>query len=362
MARKSQWQQFADNFNSVYGSFTKMAQDWETQDVMEEQPELITTDTGTQQWQYGGKTYDKEITPEMLRGLQYQRLGDVMTKYGDAKGAMEMGLRSEELQEKRRENEIKQSAYLIDKPFNDAMVQYSQQAKDFKSAEEAKDAFFNIYEQFKPQEAQAMRNKWSADDVQKVTLDGQKVSKEIQNIMSDPKQGLQGVVKWIDDNNGINAGAKLITNQDGSMSLVATSPETGEPIETIASGANEVELRAQLEAFTTPGGSTKLAAQMLEQRKAEAQIAKDRAAAEKYKSETGKGGRDFPNEQKNKAWADYRRSEAYIMEADGKGLAEKEAMRRRWSDEYDRIAGGNRGGGLTSGASVPTGVTITKEK
>jgi hypothetical protein len=96
--RKSPWQQFADNFDSVYGTFNKFGSAMETRGIMNEKPEEEIIQEGprnsyeraTGKWNYGGKTYDKEITPDMLRGLQYNRLGDVMAKYGDPTGAMDM--------------------------------------------------------------------------------------------------------------------------------------------------------------------------------------------------------------------------------------------------------------------------------
>ena len=98
MPRKSPWQQFADNFDSVYGSFNKLGSALETRGIMGEKPEeemvqegpRNSYDRATGKWTYGGQTYDKEITPDMLRGLQYNRLGDVMAKYGDPTGAMAM--------------------------------------------------------------------------------------------------------------------------------------------------------------------------------------------------------------------------------------------------------------------------------
>ena len=95
MARKSPWQQFADNFESVYGTFTKLGKGIETARIMGEEPVVVTQGGIKQPHQdyqatYGGKTYDEEITPDMLRGLQYNRLGDVMAKYGDPTGAMDM--------------------------------------------------------------------------------------------------------------------------------------------------------------------------------------------------------------------------------------------------------------------------------
>jgi hypothetical protein len=120
--RKSPWQQFADNFDSVYGTFNKLGSALETRGIMGEEPEEEMVQEGprnsynraTGKWTYGGKSYDKEITADELRGLQYNRLGDVMAKYGDPTGAMEMRTSAANiktsaatLEAKQLENELK---------------------------------------------------------------------------------------------------------------------------------------------------------------------------------------------------------------------------------------------------------------
>lgn len=114
MPRKSPWQQFGDNFESTYGAFNKMFQGIETAGIMREKPEEEIIQEGprnsynraTGRWTYGGQTYDAPITGEQLTGLRNQRLTDVMTKYGDIKGGMDMQLRREELAAKKTANEL----------------------------------------------------------------------------------------------------------------------------------------------------------------------------------------------------------------------------------------------------------------
>ena len=95
MARKNQWEQFADNFTTFYDMGNKLQTGMATRKIMDEAPEVVTMGGIKQPHQnyqatYDGKTYDKEITPEMLRGLQYDRIGDARTRFGDATGGMEL--------------------------------------------------------------------------------------------------------------------------------------------------------------------------------------------------------------------------------------------------------------------------------
>lgn len=97
MARKSAWQQFADNFDSTYSTFNRMFSDIEEGRIMSEEPEELQSGIGPgpqSQYQasYGGQIYNEPITPEKLRGLRNQRLIDNMNKWGDTEGAMKMQL------------------------------------------------------------------------------------------------------------------------------------------------------------------------------------------------------------------------------------------------------------------------------
>jgi len=95
MARKSPWEQFANNFTTFYDLGNKIQTDRASKKIMEEEPVVQNTGLGpgphsVYQASYGGKNYNAEITPEMLRGLQYDRLGDVKARFGDQEGAMSM--------------------------------------------------------------------------------------------------------------------------------------------------------------------------------------------------------------------------------------------------------------------------------
>ena len=99
MARRSSWEQFADNFTRFHDMGNKLQMGIENRKTMEEEVEVsgLTRGMGPggpnqndMRYSYGGKTYDKEITPEMLTGLRNQRLINTMAKFGDSKGAMEL--------------------------------------------------------------------------------------------------------------------------------------------------------------------------------------------------------------------------------------------------------------------------------
>lgn len=103
MARKSGWQEFTDNFNNVYKSFTKIGQDWESADIMDD--EKFTAKGGLG---YDSKT-GKALEGNALEKARYKALGDIATKYGNAKEGLGYRQQLSNLESSERENTINQS-------------------------------------------------------------------------------------------------------------------------------------------------------------------------------------------------------------------------------------------------------------
>lgn len=92
MARKSPWQEFADNFNSVYGTFQKIGRDIETSRLMDD--EKFTAE--------GGLGFGLE--GDELEKARYKALGDVYTKYGQPDKGLAVRQSLANLEAKEREN------------------------------------------------------------------------------------------------------------------------------------------------------------------------------------------------------------------------------------------------------------------
>lgn len=73
MARQSRWQQFANNFNAVYGTFNDAFQNIESARVMRQE---FTDDAGN------------PLEGSALDRARYSALADIRTKYGDAAGGL----------------------------------------------------------------------------------------------------------------------------------------------------------------------------------------------------------------------------------------------------------------------------------
>ena len=94
MARKSPWQEFAENFQSVYGTFQKVGKDIETARLMDD--EKFTAK--------GGLGFGLE--GDALETARYKALGDIYTKYGDADKGLAVRQQLANLEEKKRSNEL----------------------------------------------------------------------------------------------------------------------------------------------------------------------------------------------------------------------------------------------------------------
>ena len=71
MARKSPWQEFAENFDAVYGTFQKVGKNIETSRI-----------TGDKFTEEGGLGFG--LKGDALERARYKALGDIYAKYGEA--------------------------------------------------------------------------------------------------------------------------------------------------------------------------------------------------------------------------------------------------------------------------------------
>ena len=115
MARKSGWQQFADNFNAVYDAGTKFAKDRAFKNIDGRTLEEELNEAGeVVGYKYGDKTYDDRddkgglIRPsdEKLRLQNITDTQKAMRRFGDHKGAMEMGLNYAKLEAQQSANKL----------------------------------------------------------------------------------------------------------------------------------------------------------------------------------------------------------------------------------------------------------------
>jgi hypothetical protein len=388
MARKSGWQQFADNFSSTYDAVNDFGRAGAARDIMdqevEEQFDASGASTG---FSMGGKNYG---TMDDIRTAKYQGLSDNAARYGDIAGSLDMqakiadirgkGLsnkydfesmqtRLDQLEATRKKTEastgltdaqtggvvedtkfkqevnpikVEQAQATVDKtvadtgqtfantelidektkterlnakqkqidvqtaqmtwnqnkPLNDALLEH--QNTKWGSPEEAKKALIEVFGLHGDQEGKgaAMVKTMDAAQIAGILKDANVNSAEIQAMLADPKSGIQGVASWLSDNDGVEGNeVRRFTLEDGSVVLANSfTHENGDtvPMEPYyVQGANEAELRANVQAFATPGGALQLANQMATFKKNKAGLGKIKAETNKLNAEAKTGGRDY---------------------------------------------------------------------
>ena len=94
MARKSGWQEFTENFQGVYGTFKQIGQDVETGRIMDD--EKFTGKDGA----------GAGLKGSALEKARYKALGDIYTKYGNAKDGLAVRTQLAGLESADRKNEL----------------------------------------------------------------------------------------------------------------------------------------------------------------------------------------------------------------------------------------------------------------
>tara|TARA_R110002012_G_scaffold291070_3_gene485324 strand:- start:162 stop:1739 length:1578 start_codon:yes stop_codon:yes gene_type:complete len=118
------WEKFARNFKDFYELGNKVQAQMATNEILDEEVETLNNPDAAgpgvphagnnsqggigSRFRYDGKIYDKQITPEMLRGLQDTRIAGVMTRFGDTEGATKMLTSKAQLKNLQLDNEVKE--------------------------------------------------------------------------------------------------------------------------------------------------------------------------------------------------------------------------------------------------------------
>ena len=150
MARKSGWQEFADNFNSTYGTFKKIGMDYETAELMDD--EKFKTGLG------------KGLEGTELDRARYKALGDIYTKYGDAKSGLAVRTQLAGLEKADRDNDLQRQTFDELVKQNGYLRSNQMRADTFRSSAQGKNAIASansttqlLPEKIKEQAAQTRR-------------------------------------------------------------------------------------------------------------------------------------------------------------------------------------------------------------
>lgn len=318
-------------FNNTFKNMkAKEISDWEVED------ELDADGVATGNKIYGGQVLPTNYTQADLDERQYRALGDVYTKFGDAAGGLKLRLDANKLRKGQSETRVQEGSEdaLIEKPGienentkantkltnaktdatevgtdltkekikgqkesnyaammqneltamrldqdklqNEALTTYQMNVKDgmYENDEEAYKDFIRMQKQINPEVGAAMEAKYDKQDIQKILNNSTKTAAEIQDSLIngyDGKTGIDAAIAYIDKKNGLDIGVELRNRDGGGMAIVAVDKD-GNPIDVIAEGRDQNDLKSGLFYYSTPGGSVKLEEQIYSFQKTESEI------------------------------------------------------------------------------------------
>ena len=136
--------------------------------------------------------------------------------------------------------------------FKDYAERY--EAGEFKTTEEASDAYLNVVMQFDPIKAKELHSKYTANEIGDIANKGAMYQAKINRMIQQPN-GLKQFSNFIDKENGDNTGVVFTNGTDGVWSLTETDKD-GAVINELFNVKSEAEARSAIQEISTYGNAT----------------------------------------------------------------------------------------------------------
>jgi predicted secreted protein len=247
---------------------------------------------------YGGRRVAGQFDPTQLRGLQMQEAARVLGSYGDVRGAAALQAQADEqaYQAQRRPLELQdlqgrisgqaQQRALTGIQLSDAERKQQQQAafdtgfadinkQTFEKPEERTAAILSLVERTQGvQAAEQLRASYSQNELNQISLQSKKFDEGFRQSRA---KGVIPALEWFDEQ---NTSFKLERDPKNPFRVIQVNTDGSRQL--FADAKNERELGMIVDAKAKPGGFLELAKFDLDQQKAQAAIAKDKALAGLY--------------------------------------------------------------------------------
>jgi predicted secreted protein len=248
--------------------------------------------------EYGGRRVAGQFDPTQLRGLQMQEAARVLGSYGDVRGAAALQAQADEqayqarirpLQEEQLRGSISgqaQQRQLTDLQLTDAQRKQQQQAafdtgfadinkQTFEKPEDRTAAILSLVERTQGvQAAEQLRASYSQNELNQISLQSKKFDEGFRQSRA---KGVIPALEWFDEQ---NTSFKLERDPKNPFRVIQVNTDGTRSV--FADAKNERELGMIIDAKAKPGGFLELAKYDLDQQKAQAAIAKDKALAGLY--------------------------------------------------------------------------------
>jgi predicted secreted protein len=254
---------------------------------------------------YGGRRVAGQFDPAQLRGLQMREAAGVLGRYGDVRGAATLEAQAEDFtaraedrayQAQRRPLELQdlqgrisgqvQQRQLTDLQLTDAQRKQQQQVafdtgfadinkQTFEKPEERTAAILSLVERTQGvQAAEQLRASYSQNELNQISLQSKKFDEGFRQSRA---KGVIPALEWFDEQ---NTSFKLERDPKNPFRVIQVNTDGTRSV--FADAKNERELGMIVDAKAKPGGFLELAKFDLDQQKAQAVIAKEKALAGLY--------------------------------------------------------------------------------
>ena len=147
-------------------------------------------------------------------------------------------------------------------------------AGEFKTGQEATEAYVNVVAAFDPDKATDLMQKYTEKEISQIANQGLEFQATVAGLVQ--KNDFEGIRAFFDEQNGDATGVTLdINSETGAIKMFQTGPE-GEIIP-IMDAANATEARSQIESVATYGNAASYAESLFARRKDEAGLAQTQA-------------------------------------------------------------------------------------
>lgn len=246
---------------------------------------------------YGSQTVAGQFDPTVLRGLQMREAAGVLGRYGDVRGAAALEAQAEEqaYQAQKRPLELaglKRQAELGDIQLTEAQRKQRMQndfdtgyakinEQKFEKPEERTAAILSLVEATQGVQArQQLESSYTTNELNQISLQSNKFDEGFRQSRA---KGVIPALEWFDEQ---NTAFKLERDPKNPFRVIQVNTDNTRSV--FADAKNERELGMIIDAKAKPGGFLELAKFDLDQQKAQAAIAKDKALAGLY-SQGGAG-------------------------------------------------------------------------
>lgn len=269
---------FFKDFNEGYDAVGKIGEGLAMKEVNDwEVEKIVDPKTGKPTWNFGGKSYDTELTDDQISSARNEGLAAAKRRWGSEEDAMAFEQAQREAKRDRLSTLKAEDEYNLHKSFNSGVMDITNKANlgygvdgGFKDKQEHMGALGDHYRRHLGAGGMEELKKLGDHEMWELDHRAKKRSARLNRLLDDPTSTWVDMEKILDPTKGDAYGIKIVQSDDG-FALFKTDESTGETIgPPHITAKDELGFRKQLRMFGTPSGAALLEADSTSKQKADA--------------------------------------------------------------------------------------------